>query len=126
VPSWITLRSLFLAGLCLLLILVSACSSGKRKLYPVRGSVLLDGKPAEGAAVALHALDASDPMKEFPQGLVKADGSFALGTYVPGDGAPAGEYKVILSWVPEDGPLLPNGRFFNKLPDRYSDWKTTR
>ena len=111
---------------CALLAGVVGCQSSEIELHPVKGTVTFDGKPPEGATVTLRPVaDSKAPVDLFPTGAVKADGSFELGTYAPGDGAPAGAYKVIISWVPEDAPLLPNGRFFNKLPDRYSDWKTT-
>jgi hypothetical protein len=67
-------------------------------------------------------------MKEFPRGRVKADGSFAIGTYGPDDGAPPGEYKVVIVWLPpnaDERPLLPSGRHPNKLPDLYSSATTT-
>jgi hypothetical protein len=91
VPSRGTRRSFLLIGLSLALLCGFACSSGKRKLYPVRGKVLCEGEPAEDAIVTLHALDVSQPMAQVPSARVKADGSFALGTYEPNDGAPPGE-----------------------------------
>ncbi len=112
-------------GLSLALLACLACGSDKRKLYPVRGKVLVDGKPAEGATVALYAADASQPMAQFPRGYVKADGTFTIGTYDPEDGAPAGDYKVVIVWMDEDPVLLPNGRFATKLPDKYSVAPTT-
>jgi hypothetical protein len=120
-------RGFLLLGLGLALLCCLACSSGKRKLYPVRGKVLCDGAPAEDALVTLHALDASQPMSQVPTGRVQADGSFAIGTYEPEDGAPPGEYKVILIWLPPDAlaRISPTGRLPNKLPDLYSDAKTT-
>jgi hypothetical protein len=127
VPSRGTRRRFLLIGLSLALLCGLACSSGKRKLYPVRGKVLCEGEPAEDAIVTLHALDASQPMAQVPSGRVKADGSFALGTYEPNDGAPPGEYKVIIIWLPPDAlaRISPTGRLPNKLPDLYSDAKTT-
>jgi hypothetical protein len=39
----------------------------------------------------------------FPRGRVAADGSFQLTTYEDGDGAPEGEYAVLIEW-PKKGP----------------------
>lgn len=119
-------RTVLLVGVSLVLLCCASCGS-KRKLYPVRGKVFCDGQPAEDAIVTLHALDASQPMKEVPSGRVKADGSFAIGTYEPEDGAPPGEYKVIIIWLPPDAlaRVSPTGKLPNKLPDLYSDAKTT-
>lgn len=112
-------------GLSLALLACLACGGTQRKLYPVRGKVLVDGKPAEGAVVALYAQDTSQPMAQFPRGHVKADGSFTIGTYDSGDGAPPGDYKVAIVWMDEDPEILPNGRFATKLPDKYSNATTT-
>jgi hypothetical protein len=123
----ITLRRYLLLGLGLLLLFCLACSSGKRKLYPVRGKVLCDGQPAEGAVIALHPLDASKPAQEGPTSRVKADGSFSIGTVDPEDGAPPGEYKVVILWLTADAELqlIKTGRYPNKLPEMYGDAKTT-
>lgn len=124
--SHFTPRGFLLLGVSLVLLCCVSCGS-KRKLYPVRGQVMCDGQPAEGAIVTLHALDASQPMQEVPSSRVKADGSFTIGTYEPEDGAPPGDYKVIIIWLPPDAlaRMSPDGRLPNKLPDLYSDAKTT-
>ena len=126
-PPRVTHRSYLLLGLSLALLCCLACGPGKRKLYPVRGKVLCEGVPAEGAIVTLHALDASQPMDQVPSARVQADGSFAIGTYEPADGAPPGDYKGIIIWLPPDAlaRISPTGRLPNKLPDLYSDAKTT-
>src|SRR5262245_35874294 len=126
-PPRVLCRNFLLLDLSLSLLCSLSCSSGQRKVYPVRGTVLCDGKPAEGAEVALSALDASQPMKEVPRGRVKADGSFAIGTYAPEDGAPAGEYKVLILWLPPDAGenFMKTGRYPNKLPDEYGNPMTT-
>jgi hypothetical protein len=66
-------------------------------------------------------------MKEVPRGRVKADGSFAIGTYTPEDGAPPGAYKVIIVWLPPDAAdnVMQLGGYPNKLPSLYADPKTT-
>ena len=94
----------------LLLVVVGGCGGDNRvKLYPATGSVTVKGRPAEGAQVVLFPADeslrrAGNPM---PTGLVGADGKFALGSYGPGDGAPAGEYQVTIVW-PEEVKTDPN------------------
>jgi hypothetical protein len=104
-----------------------ACSSsntdtGDRKpVYPVRGQVLFDKKPARGAFVLFvpvnEPMEIKDPR---PGGHVDADGNFRLSTYGVDDGAPAGDYIVLITW---EGGITPDGREEppDKLLGRYSD-----
>ncbi len=95
-----------------------ACSSAGPKLHPVRGTVLFEGQPADGATVILDPVGASDGAAK-PSGVVRADGTFAIQTHPPGDGAPAGEYAVLVTWYPPNARGLDNPR--NKLPAKYGD-----
>jgi hypothetical protein len=94
----------------------------------VKGKVLFKGQPAEGAQVVFRPAaesaggggstpTASQPN---PYGDVKSDGTFTLRTEPIGEGAPAGDYVVMISWYtrtdPED-PLTAK----SKLPAKYSD-----
>jgi len=94
-------RTLLLAStcLCLLLALAAGCSEGdpddrvKAPVHPVRGEVFAKGGPLTGALVTLKPnVDAPDV--PWPTGRVDAEGKFRLHTYVEGDGAPAGAYKI--------------------------------
>ena len=98
--------------------------SSKMTVYAVTGIVLLDGEPAEGATVVLHPDDRSLSIR--PRGVVDADGSFQLTTYLPGDGAPVGEYKVTIEWrkpVEVNGDFLPGP---NLLPEALAGVGTTK
>src|SRR5262245_50800380 len=81
-----------------LLVAVAGCSSGSDRVpvFPVRGQVFYQSKPAVGAVVILNPQDASleGKLPMHPTGKVEADGSFRITTYETHDGAPAGEYKV--------------------------------
>jgi hypothetical protein len=99
------------------LVPLASCGSSV-KLYPVRGKVFYDGQPAEGATVVFHRKGGpADSPK--PSGTVGADGSFALSTHPHGDGAPAGDYEVIITWYPPNSRGAENPK--NKLPARYTD-----
>lgn len=80
----------------------SSTPSGQKPVHPVRGQVLVDGKPAVGAFVlfipAQEPVGTPDPR---PRATVNEDGSFTLSTYGTDDGAPAGEYLVTVTWSPE-------------------------
>jgi hypothetical protein len=93
-----------------------SCSSGP-KLYPVKGYVYHGETPAEGANVVFHLKDAP-PNTPTSSGTVQSDGSFQLSTYPHGDGAPPGEYVVLVTWYPPDSRGLDNPK--NKLPAKYA------
>jgi hypothetical protein len=118
---WVPLAA-GLAGL----LAIGGCGTGKIPLYPVTGTVMVDGKPAEGAMVILCPTEGSDEFKrERPTGTTASDGKFLLTTFVRGDGAPAGKYVVLVMWnAPasqvvdsRDGPSLGpdrlRGRYMN-------------
>jgi hypothetical protein len=87
-------------------------------VFPARGELFVNGKPAVGAVVRLHADQPAAEVPLLPRGVVKADGSFVVTTYKTGDGAPAGRYRVSVIWQrrgPEDAD---EGKTL--LPERYS------
>ena len=101
---------------------MACCGSCAKKdvrvpVYPVRGQVLVQDKPAPKAFVVFHPADMQGPQALRPYGHVAEDGSFKLTTYEPGDGAPAGEYRVTVVWLAnsggEDPPDLLKGRYRN-------------
>jgi len=65
-------------------------------VYPITGRVLIDGKPLQNATVFLHPPSGDGGLR--PVGHTRADGSFDITTYEVGDGAPAGEYRVTVTW----------------------------
>jgi len=79
---------------------LSGCGDGKLVAYPVTGTLLVDGRPAEGAVVTLIPINGSEEfMHERPFSEVDAEGKFELTTFLSGDGAPAGDYKVTVLWT---------------------------
>lgn len=84
----------------------------KTEAYAVSGTVRLDGKPLAGATVVFH----SESDKELrPSAVTDAEGNFKLTTSNK-DGAPAGKYRVTISFE-KDGK--------NLIPQRYADLKTS-
>ena len=76
-------------GPVLLTVLLTGCSGsdGRTPVYPVKGSVFYEGRPAAGALVTLHPLTPQPAGTPLPRARVGADGSFVLTTHVNGDGA---------------------------------------
>lgn len=89
--------------------------------YPVRGTVLYDGKPVPHAFVVLHPVSPEQAESSRPSAVANPKGEFVLTSRTARDGAPAGEYVATIEWRPpvqvrkgeyEPGP--------NRLPVRYS------
>jgi hypothetical protein len=104
----------------------TACSTNSG-IYPVTGTVIHKGAPAAGATVFFYRQGA-DPMNEHMiMGIVQQDGTFDLACGSLGNGAPPGEYDVLVEWKqvigqskgrPQHGP--------DKLKGRYADRKQPR
>jgi hypothetical protein len=106
-----------------LLVACSGCSEERVPVYPVSGKVTYKGQVPAGATVVLHSLNGSDTNDVAPTGNVKDDGSFAITSYEPGDGAPQGEYVATIQWfkfAPELGGAGPN-----VIPSKYVSAKTS-
>jgi hypothetical protein len=103
---------------------LTGCGGSDRvPVHPVQGQVLFEGKPAPHAHVVLHPVGPADKTPP-PQGQVGPDGSFRVGTYQPGDGAPAGEYAVTVQWLLTSAQN-PDAPASNRLPVRYSQASTS-
>jgi hypothetical protein len=85
------------ASLCVL----GCGSDGKLKVYPVSGVVKYNGNPLKGVDIAFHPKDAKNNSGFPPNGKTDADGKFTLSTYLPNDGAPAGDYDVAIAFSVE-------------------------
>ncbi|VTU00312.1 Uncharacterized protein OS=Singulisphaera acidiphila (strain ATCC BAA-1392 / DSM 18658 / VKM B-2454 / MOB10) GN=Sinac_3752 PE=4 SV=1 [Gemmataceae bacterium] len=88
-------RRLALAALAVAL--VGCGGSGRAGIYPVKGRVVVEGLPGQGAIVTLHPTDGSTS-KARSMAVADADGAFQVSTFGKYDGAPAGEYAVTLVW----------------------------
>ncbi len=121
-----------LINLCtasLLLVFAAGCGSGKpdwEKVFPASGTVKFGGQPIPGAMVILVPKDQDVPDKVRPTGIADSTGYFELGTYSEADGAPEGDYDVLVTWR----PLVDNGGSMspgpNRLPERYSKAETSQ
>jgi hypothetical protein len=120
--AWLNRATLLMATFPMLLIL-SGCSEQRVPVYPVSGKVTYKGQPPIGATVVLHPRSGVAASDVAPTGTVKGDGSFAITSYEPGDGAPQGEYVATIEWfkfAPELGGAGPN-----VIPPKYVSAKTS-
>src|SRR5579871_4757472 len=101
-------RAVPYAAVAVLALVLSGCGGGK---YPVHGTVTLDdGTPLTKGLVVFERVDGGPPITA--RGNVGPDGRFTISTEKPGDGVPAGRYKVLvnpldLSDVPDELKTLP-------------------
>src|SRR5262245_49791507 len=94
--SQVRKSAMFFALLPALVALVG-CGEARVPVYPVSGSISFKGQPPVGALVVLSST--SGGAEGFaPTATVKNDGSFEFTSYVPGDGAPQGEYVATVQW----------------------------
>ncbi len=106
----------------ILIPLLFGCGSG---LYPVEGKVVWkDGGPATELAGSNIIFEAADTSA---LGSIQPDATFRLTTNKPNDGAPAGDYKVLILEVGRKP--LPGGDGTTLAPtiidSRYSDPSTS-
>ncbi len=85
-----------LLGATALAALVAAGCGGANSLYPVKGTVLLDGQPAKELAGWTVTFNSSELHKS-ASGAIQADGTYRLGSLKKDDGAIPGKYQVSLS-----------------------------
>ena len=109
---------------------VIGCKPGANRpaTVPVSGTVTLKGSPIAGATVSFQAVDGS----RSSVAITDESGRYELTTFVRGDGAVPGEYKVAVTKVtqavvesvpgakyePPSGPI-PEPK--NQLPAKYAD-----
>jgi hypothetical protein len=102
---------------------LAGCAEKWDEVFPVSGTVKIDGQSPEGARIALSPVNPKNPDAVVPTGGVKADGSFVLTSYAAGDGAAPGEYVVTIQWNKFDKEL--GGAGPNVLPAIYASPKTS-
>jgi hypothetical protein len=99
-------------------------TKSRKPTQPVRGTLYVDGSPAAGAIVQLWPVLGKEKARYSAQAMTEADGSFTVSSYTAFDGAPAGEYRISVTWP---RPLVDAsgkpGR--NVLPAKYASPETS-
>ncbi|MBI2824436.1 MAG: hypothetical protein HYX69_07100 [Planctomycetia bacterium] len=110
----------------LLAVVVAGCGDAvpeRPVLHAVSGRLTVAGQPAAGVTInflpAAATKSAAGGTAFVPTATTQADGSFEVGTFGPGDGAPEGEYTVTAVWTTandsDDRPSV------DRLKGRYAD-----
>jgi len=95
--------------ICIALMASGFATGCAKKTHPVEGQVVFeDGTPARelaGYGIAFHAKDVAANAN----GTIQPDGSFTVGTFADGDGAPLGKHRVAITPPPPkiDEPRKP-------------------
>ncbi|MFO0826441.1 MAG: hypothetical protein U0792_25535 [Gemmataceae bacterium] len=104
------------------------CGKSKPVEVPVSGRVIVNGKPATGATVVLHPVNAA-PDAAHPTARVDEKGEFVVAVPETEKQHAAGEYRVTLTWfVSTAGKYAQEGDerpLWNQLPAKYSKIDTT-
>jgi hypothetical protein len=104
---------------------VSGCGESRVPVFPVSGKVSYQGLPPVGAQLVFHRVDGPAAENVVPTGRVQPDGSFAMGVYEPGDGAPPGEYVATIERFKLVTSDAGSGAGPNVLPKQYANSKTS-
>lgn len=110
-------------GLCLCLVVAGCGRKGppRKETFPVKGTLLIDGKPVGNVAVrcvSVQKLDATTPPSST---FTRDDGTFEISTYEKSDGVPEGEYVLTFQWGEHN--LITRAYVGDKLGGRYADAK---
>jgi hypothetical protein len=103
----------------------------KLAVFPVKGKLMMDGKPMVAAAIIFN------PVTQFPKGSAQVqpratadeNGDFTVWTYANDDGAPAGDYKITISWKGAEAVGLTDGgrgEIDEKVPEAFQTARTSK
>ncbi len=110
-------------------LLFAGCGDGRSfpKAYEVKGSVLVNGQPANDVQITLHRIS-PDPLTTpaTPQGVSDAKGEFYLTSYNTDDGAPNGEYVVTIEWRERTGIMKQDFEGNDRLGGAYAKVEKTK
>ena len=91
------------AILILCTLAMTGCSSGQLPTYPTTGKVQFeDGSPVRFGSIEFY----NRQHEVTARGTIDRDGNYALGTFEAGDGAVAGEHKVVIIQTLMPTPLV--------------------
>ena len=109
-------------ALALALITFVGCGGNETPTYPAGGQVRFpDGAPLDEGWVEFESLDGDNSMSA--RGQIQPDGTFQLGTFEPGDGAVAGEHRVVVVVPVSEAAALNPAAYPRRIAPRFSDFE---
>ena len=107
---------------------LAACGgSDFHKVYPVKGTILVNGRPANDCLIYLNrTFDDNHPRRVTPYALTGENGEFQITSYITNDGAPEGEYVVTIEWRERSGVLNNNFEGIDRLDGAYAKVESTK
>ena len=112
----------------MLAVILAGCGKAQQPWeqgYPASGVVKFQGQPLAGAVITLIPQDRDFPNSVRPTAVTDEEGAFEIGTYSTADGAPAGDYKVLVLHYPVVGAPDNPQAGPNDLPPQYAKAETT-
>ena len=121
-------RTLVRLSVFSLAVLAVSCGGDDfHKVYPVKGKILVDGKPVKDCMISLNrTFDDTSDRKVYPYGVTDDNGEFQITSYVTGDGVPEGEYIVTIEWRERSGLLKNNFDGPDRLDGAYANKEQNR
>jgi hypothetical protein len=85
-------------------VIISGCGGSENaEVFPAQGLVTFNGKPMSGGG-AISLIPVTSQHGKNAGGIINSDGTFVLTTYVEGDGAMAGSFRVIINQTTSQEP----------------------
>ena len=108
-----------LAIFCVVLGMCLGCNGGRAALAPVTGTVEYNGKPLEQGTIVFYPDEGRSAT-----GIIEDGEITEVTTYDPGDGAPLGHVKVVVTSVdrPDADMYTPKKSL---IPDKYTQVQST-
>ena len=102
---------------------ISGCERGDRpQIYPVHGTVTLDGEPVSFGGVRFHSDDG-----RLATAKIGRDGGYSLATAKWGEGALPGSYRVSVQVrdIKPETETMPAWPGASRIPEKYEDPTTS-
>jgi hypothetical protein len=111
------------------LVLFAGCGGSPEKVYPVQGTVNLDGTPMIAGTVLFEPFEPGESgLRHAGRSTIDSEGHYSLTTFEKGDGAMVGRHHVMVipmrEWMGADRPSYVK-EIPRDVPDKYTSPETT-